>query len=187
MSILRYPHCLIRPQDRVRQYFGKIKEAEETPKSMLTFSILAIDAQYPTERLGIDKDAAGRFIKHAIAQSKYDRPPGGKQVTDDVHVPVRITNKMLAREQYQKELDEMDSEEEEEDLKMFDEIPEDESDERAVEEIEPIKGKGKQKAADLVDDEIPNDSQTGVRRRRPGMDPFAGIFDDTQCFRVLGH
>jgi hypothetical protein len=41
-----------------------------------------------------------------------------------------------------------------------------EEDEEAVEEIKPSKGKGKQKAED--------DSQIGVKRRRPRMDPFAG-------------
>ena len=75
---------------------------------------------------------------------------------------------MVERAEYEKELNEMS--EGEEDLQVFDD-PEGEGenevgDEEAGQETKPSKGKGKQKAED--------DSEIGVKRRRPRMDPFAG-------------
>jgi len=131
-----------------------------------------------TERLGIDKAAAERFIKHAIAQSKYGRPPGdnAEATPSDVRVPIRVTSKMLERAQYDKELNEMGSEEEE-DLKTFDEVPDgdqnvgESNDEAGIAEaLRPSKWKGKQKADDAVSDDLP----AGAKRRRPRVDPFAG-------------
>ena len=65
----------------------------------------------------MDKGAATRFIKNAIAQVKLGRPPGENNAqpgpSNEVRVPVRVTSKMLAREEYQSQLREQGSEEEE--------------------------------------------------------------------------
>jgi hypothetical protein len=73
---------------------------------------------------------------------------------------------MVERAEYEKELNEMS--EGEEDLQVFDgpEGEDENEDEEAGQEIKPSKGKGKQKAE--------NDSEIGVKRGRPRMDPFAG-------------
>ena len=143
---------------------------------------------FMTERTSIDKAAAGRFIKHAIAQSTHGRPPGdsAEATSSDVRVPARVTSKMVARAEYEKELNELGSEEEEE-LKMFDEPPEeaqregDSEEEENMEEVKLSKGKGKQKAVDADED----DSQGGVKRKRPRMDPFAGkSMTSFRCFWV---
>lgn len=58
-------HAVFTELTRVRQYFDKIKEAEATP-------------QQPTVTL--NKEAAGRFIKHGLAgNDKYDRERVQKQ------------------------------------------------------------------------------------------------------------
>lgn len=107
-----------------------------------------------------------RFIKHAILQAKFGRPPGDNaEVTpSDVRVPVKVTSKMVERAKYEKELNELS--EDEEDLQVFDEVQDGEGEEDDAEEAELSKGKGKQKAED--------DSEIGVKRRRPRIDPFAG-------------
>lgn len=118
--------------------------------------------------MSIDKDAANRFIKHAIAQSKYGRPPGDDATPTPAvaRVPVKMTSKMEARAQYEKELKELgsDDEDEGEGLEVFDE-------EEAEEELQTSKGKGKQRAVDAGEE-----NSTGTKRRRPAMDPFAGKF-----------
>jgi len=134
---------------------------------------------YITGRLAVDKAAAGRFIKHAIAQSTYGRPPGDNAdaTPSDARVPVRVTSKMIARAQYEKELKDTSSGEEE-DLKMFDDVPEGDQNEKesddeaeAAEEVEPSRWKGKQKAND-ANDAFDDDPRAGAKRRRPRMDPF---------------
>ncbi|KZV87489.1 hypothetical protein EXIGLDRAFT_620572 [Exidia glandulosa HHB12029] len=47
-------HAVVAELERIKQYFAKIKQAEDPEK----------------RRLAIDREAAGRFIKHAIAQAK---------------------------------------------------------------------------------------------------------------------
>jgi exosome complex protein LRP1 len=86
---------------------------------------------------------------------------------------------MLMRVQYEKELNEMSSGEDE-DLKMFNETAEGDQDEderdaeaEAAEEAEPSRWKGKQRAND-ANDAFDDDLQAGPKRRRPRMDPFAG-------------
>lgn len=78
---------------------------------------------------------------------------------------------MVERAEYEKELKEMGSEEEE-DLKMFDGDDEDgdEEDEEDNQGVRSDKGKGKQKASETMDDGY----QVGKKRRRLKMDPFAG-------------
>ncbi|KAH9949385.1 hypothetical protein B0H21DRAFT_728722 [Amylocystis lapponica] len=153
-------HPVIQELDRIRQYFDKIKNAEDPAKRALP----------------IDKAAANRFIRHAIAQVKYGRPPGddeGPAEPSEVRVPVKMTSKMLARAQYQKELDEAGSEEEE-DL----EIIEDAGSDAAEEEMPPApsrQDKGKGKAVEM---EVDDDIGAGRKRRRPRIDPFAGYGDE---------
>ncbi|KAL6304885.1 hypothetical protein BKA93DRAFT_252896 [Sparassis latifolia] len=155
-------HPVIGELDRVRQYFDKLKNAEDPPK----------------RTVAVDKGAANRFIKHAIAQVNTQRPPGDQEgpthirfnEDGDIRVPVKVTSKMLAREQYQKELKEVGSEEEEE-LEVID-VTRDAADD----DIMNGNGKGKGKAKAVVDEDI-NDT-SARKRRRPPIDPFAGYGDE---------
>ncbi|EED80213.1 predicted protein [Postia placenta Mad-698-R] len=158
-------HPVVAELDRIRQYFDKIKNAEDPAKRTAT----------------VDKDAANRFIKHAIAQVKAQRPPGGGEgpsnirFTDSgeaVRVPVKVTSKMAARAQYEKELAELGSEEEGE-LEVIDDAG-DADDEAAS--SEPRQDKGKGKAVDSAD---AGEQMPGRKRRCAPMDPFAGHGDDT--------
>lgn len=162
-------HPVIGELDRVRQYFDKIKSAEDSEEK---------------KRLGIDKAAAGRFIKHAIAQAKLvqvQEPSNvahGPASTSSERVPVKITSKMAERAEYKKNLEELGSEEEE-DLEVFDEA-ELSGDEDAMEEdaLPPPQDKGK---SQMVESEVPErEEQVGGRRKRQRIDPFAasGYGDD---------
>ncbi|KAF8559939.1 C1D-domain-containing protein [Imleria badia] len=136
-------HRVVAELERIRQYFDKIKHAEESDQK---------------RKFGIDKGAAGRFIKHAIAQAKNaqlvdepsDATPVASSSSNHERVPVKVTSKMLARAEYEKELKELGSEEEQ-DLAVFDE-------EAGIEDEE---------AMDMED--VPSS-----RRKRPHVDPFAG-------------
>ena len=81
------------------------------------------------ERFAVDKGVANRFIKHAISQVQFGRPPGQdegvSEEANDVRVPVKVTSKMLARAEYEKELKDLGSEEED-DLEMIDDVAESE-------------------------------------------------------------
>ena len=124
-----------------------------------------------TGRLAVDKGVANRFIKHAIAQIKFDRPPGqdeGISSQQDVRVPVKVTEKMIARAQYEKELKELGSEEED-DLEVIDDA---ESQSSSSNSPPSDKGKGKASAEDLITDVA--QTVAGQKRRRPAVDPFAG-------------
>jgi len=113
----------------VRQYFDKIKDAEDPAK----------------RQLAIDKVAASRFIKHAIAQAKDTRPiavsssptthvPSNDNGNDngasgsaaatahDVRVPViKVTEKMLERAKYHEALrEEAQASDDGGDLEVFD-------------------------------------------------------------------
>ncbi|KAF9024097.1 hypothetical protein BDZ89DRAFT_1136249 [Hymenopellis radicata] len=151
-------HPVVGELDRIKQYFDKIDKAESSD----------------TKRQDrVDKAAAGRFIKHAITQAKLGRPPGESVAEDaadpspsSTRVPIKVTSKMLEREQYQKEMREQSEEESEgEDLKIIGDEPTSAAD---------VKGKGKAKG----------DVQTpvaGTKRRRVPMDPFAasGVGEET--------
>ncbi|TFY73680.1 hypothetical protein EWM64_g10331 [Hericium alpestre] len=151
-------HPVIAELDRVRQYFDKIKNAENPPKRTLP----------------VDKDAANRFIKHAISQVRQMAPVAGPSthvkfddagIAHDIRdIPVKVTEKMLAREEYEKELREAGSDEEEEELEVIDD---------AEEEEEPSAAdrKGKGKAASPPED---TSTELGSKRRRKPVDPFAG-------------
>ena len=124
----------------------------------------------------MDKAAANRFIKHAIAQVKAQRPPGDNEGAGPSHIrfgengeatklPVKVTSKMVARAQYEKELAEAVSEEEDALEVIDDEEPSDTID------VDARKDKGKGKA-------VEHDAEASLpgRKRRRTMDPFAGMY-----------
>lgn len=136
----------------------------------------------------LDKGAANRFIKHAIASIATQRPPGqdegmsreqlGEGSSKDI--PIKMTSKMIARAQYEKELKEAGSEEEDE-LEVFDEGNDDmEVDGDRGDTSD--KGKGKGRASDI------DCGAEGVRkRRRVAMDPFDGLWISVQPGCISAH
>ncbi|CAK5264827.1 unnamed protein product [Mycena citricolor] len=115
------------------------------------------------EKTGIDKAAATRFIKHAIAQNNFAQGASSSTTVESqpsTFVPPRITSKMAERTRYQEEMrakgDESSSEDE---LEILDgaEAPVTVS----------SKGKGKQKETE------DSTSSTATKRKRHTMDPFA--------------
>ena len=127
--------------------------------------------------MSVDKGAANRFIKNAISQVKTQRPPGEQGPSHirfseegDIHVPVKVTSKMIARAQYEQELKDIGSEEES-DLELIGEPEHPESSEEAANRVgESTNGKGKGKAVSTS-----MISQDGnKKRRRMAIDPFAG-------------
>ncbi|KAI0073960.1 C1D-domain-containing protein [Panus rudis PR-1116 ss-1] len=168
-------HPVIHELDRIRQYFDKIKNAEDPDK----------------RKNVVDKAAANRFIKHAIAQVANMRPTGDNepgpshirftqegQTKEDI--PVKVTSKMLARAQYEKELKELGSEEED-DLEVFEENDDEDEEMDNAEETQDTrsaKAKGKAKAIETSQEpQLTSEPVTGKKRRRPQMDPFAGYGD----------
>ncbi|EPQ60312.1 hypothetical protein GLOTRDRAFT_118629 [Gloeophyllum trabeum ATCC 11539] len=154
-------HRVVGELDRIRQYFEKIKNAEDPAK----------------RKSAVDKAAATRFIKHAITQIETNdaQPsqagPSHIRFTDkdskpaaSASIPVRVTSKMKARARYEQELKEMGSEEEE-DLQMFDHTEDHD------------------KAADTdipsgAEDDTETKSGHPSKRRRPQLDPFGGYGSD---------
>lgn len=136
-------HPVVPELDRIRQYFEKISNAENPP----------------SKRIEIDKAAAGRFIKHAITQATWTRT-AAEEAQDEpeptpARIPIKVTSKMVERAEYEKNLKEEESEEEE-GLKIY------EGNNAMVVD----------KEADVS--HIP----TGRKRGRPILDPFAGYGDD---------
>ncbi|KAI5124123.1 hypothetical protein M0805_000936 [Coniferiporia weirii] len=87
-------HPVVAELDRVRNYFAKIQGAEDVGKRKTS---------------GIDRAAAERFIKHAIAQVKQSATAtevgaGPSQPPVSTFMPIRVTEKMREREEYQREL-----------------------------------------------------------------------------------
>lgn len=163
-------HPVIGELDRVRQYFDKIKSAEDSEEK---------------KRLGIDKAAASRFIKHAIAQAKLvkaEEPSNtahGPASSSSERVPVKITSKMAERAEYEKNLKELGSEEEE-DLEVFVEAEVSGNEDAMEEESLPLPPQDKGKSR-MVEREVPeHEEQVGGRRKRQRIDPFAasGYGDD---------
>jgi exosome complex protein LRP1 len=125
-------------------------------------------------KLILDKGVANRFIKHAIAQVKLGRLSGQDEgvITEEpsgARVPVKITRKMMALAQYQAELKEIGSEEED-DLEVID----DAESETPEEPPSSSKEKGKQRATEDV--QIETEPPAGQKRRRPAVDVFAGEY-----------
>lgn len=126
---------------------------------------------YFTGRGAIDKEAASRFITHAITQVKLKKlPVDEKKETAStpgpsaVRVPVKVTGKMMERAQYLQEMQQRDMEEgsEEGSLEVFDETEEDSMDIDAADDASVARrtGKGKEKA--------------GTKRPRIVLDPSGG-------------
>lgn len=154
---------------------------------------------YSTGATQVDKAAANRFIKHAISQAQIDAdaagvsyPPkvstisstisvatssstAGPSNSATVHVPMKVTSKMLEREEWQKRVDEAGSEEQEE-LEGW----EGANEEKAKPDI---KGKGKLVATPSIE-EVEN---PGNKRRRPAIDPFAasGAFSSLRLLSII--
>jgi len=135
------------------------------------------------KRSEIDKAAAGRFIKHAIAQAKQGRKAEGETTGEanlagssnnsqpSTFVPTRVTGKMRERERYEQKL----REEEDEEEAVLDVIDDDGRDSDLQKEEEPVQGKGKgvtnaaRTGASLGSQSA---SQSSKKRRKPTMDPF---------------
>lgn len=144
---------------------------------------------YAARAQAIDKAAAGRFIKHAIAQAKSavsssskDDPIPPADSSSAPRVEVKVTSKMRARAEYEKELNEGREESEDEDggLEVFDEdaemevVGDGEETQTATETVTnppSSKSTGKQKARDS-----PVEPAAGNKRRRPAFDPFTGTY-----------
>ncbi|KAJ4472522.1 hypothetical protein C8J55DRAFT_147354 [Lentinula edodes] len=183
-------HPVVTELERVRQYFEKIKNAENTP----------------VRGTQVDKAAANRFIKHAISQAQIDADAAGvayppkassssttrltpasnsagvnlleSSASSAARVPLKVTSKMLERQEWQKRVDEAGSgegeEEEEEDIEGWEEgdgVREDEESEVKTKSI----SKGKGKAVESLDDT----ERLGSKRRRPAIDPFEASFIDS--------
>ncbi|TFK26795.1 C1D-domain-containing protein [Coprinopsis marcescibilis] len=137
-------HPVIPELDRIRQYFEKISNTENPP-------------QRKTE---VDKEAAGRFIKNAIAQVKWTKTAAEKlqdesPAESSSKVPVKVTDKMLERQKYEEELKKQDADNdgEEESLEVFDES-----------------AGGDASGMDV--DAQPEPARK--KRQRPSIDPFSG-------------
>lgn len=149
-----------------------------------------------TGQFAVDRAAATRFIKHAIAQAK-DAPPAptsdsspttarvpsntdGPADPAPALVPVKVTEKMLEREQYQRTLHEEEREEESGDLKVIDGEEDDDDEERTSDnsptQAPGVAAKGKSK--------VPSEMNVAKRRRRP-IDPFAGLCTFVQSLSNL--
>jgi len=168
------------------------------------------DDHHNTGQLAIDKVAASRFIKHAIAQAKDTRPisvssptphirvndndndggGSGAATAHGVCVPVKVTEKMLEREKYHEALrEEAQASDDGGDLEVFDAEdepsdeagrtpPEGDASSSSLDATGKQKGKGKAKAVaggTSVHDVLPSSETAAGKRRRPPVDPFAGL------------
>jgi exosome complex protein LRP1 len=130
----------------------------------------------------IDKEAASRFIKHAIAQAS--KQPVQDEPTlppvPSAPVPVIITSKMKARAEYEQQLKEEDAHStEEEELKVIDEVDNDNS-----MDIDKPSKVTPEALLDTIADV--DQTQVGKKRRRRPVDPFAGMYQHfVVC--VVGH
>jgi exosome complex protein LRP1 len=88
-----------------------------------------------------------------------------------IHVPIKVTSKMIERARYEKEIAMDDSEDEV--LEVFNDVPRDEDEEMAEVLSKEQRTKGKQKADEDVSE---NELEVSLRgkRRRPVVDPFSG-------------
>lgn len=152
-----------------------------------------VDAYLYVERVEVDKAAAGRFIKHAIAQSQMqwkktaaedmqDAPTNANPSSSSTEkVPVKVTEKMRARAVYEAQL-KNESDQDEAGLEVFDEdedlkdgVKEEDVDMEAENDRQSkvVKGHGKGKQREQ-EDGTSGVGRAGAKRRRPVLDPFAG-------------
>jgi exosome complex protein LRP1 len=193
----------------VRQYFDKIKDAEDPAKRpcLVLYPIIHPLNHYRTPCTGqlvIDKVAATRFIKNAIAQANdttrtnaSDTGPapattthphigdesGNANASDkarDVRFPTKITEKMLDREKYHEALREeaqLASDEDGEGLEIIDN-----DDGNGEEEKEVGKVNAAVASPTPIPDVPPPPSAAARKRRRPAIDPFAGLCGSSHYF-----
>ncbi|KAG6851380.1 hypothetical protein H0H93_005778 [Arthromyces matolae] len=157
-------HPVVSELERVKQYFNKISAAENPPQ----------------KRTEIDKDAAQRFIKHAIGRATSTKAPAEEEEpssSSSAQVQTKFTSKMLERQLYEKNLKEQAAQEsQEEELEVFGD-DDDKADVVTATSKSSKKAKGKAKQVTSSGNEpSPADSN---RRKRPLIDPFAGYGDDT--------
>ncbi|KAK2461467.1 hypothetical protein APHAL10511_005930 [Amanita phalloides] len=155
-------HPVIQELDRVKNYFRKIANAENSGN------------KEPVTKL--DKAAAGRFIKNAISQAA--RQPTQIEASPAAiassSIPIKVTSKMLARAQYELHLKQQDDRNtDEEGLEVIDEEDPDKigTTGNDVDNDEPPRKTGRD--ADKIE------TQVGKKRRRPLVDPFTGYGDDS--------
>jgi hypothetical protein len=117
------------PQERVKTYFQKIKDAESAPKRTHHLSSLfsyCTDSHAYTGTTAIDQAAAARFITAAVRQATTPQQPTQPAASSSavpVHVPAKVTDKMRARAEYEAALAEEDPDAEEDEgdeLEVFD-------------------------------------------------------------------
>lgn len=162
-------------QDRIRKYFEKIKLAEEGPARMsccFIFEVVSSSHLIIERTTAVDKEAASRFIKHAISQAHLKNKPsvsasevGPSQVAP---IPAKVTSKMLARAEYEQELKELDEQEgsDEGGLEVFGE--------NAEEEEESASGQATMSPPPVP--KLTTEDRPGNRKRhRANVDPFAGM------------
>jgi len=77
---------------------------------------------------------------------------------------------MVEREQYEKELKDLGSDEEDT-LDVFDDVPEQEQQDKPATASVNTKGKQKAGSSDIT---MEDNTQPGKKRRRPAIDPFGG-------------
>jgi exosome complex protein LRP1 len=120
----------------------------------------------------LDKDAAGRFIKHAIA--RFSKQSDQAEPTPpSIFVPVKVTSKMAARAEYERELKEQPAELSDEELQVFDDSKEDDDgDESSIDIDEPsVENTGPTLGNFDGNDQLQSSLK---KRKRPSVDPFAG-------------
>lgn len=124
-------------------------------------------------RTEVDKDAAGRFIKHAITQAISKTTTDSQPMSPpppSSFVPVKVTTKMVARAQYERALErerQVEEEAEEVVLEVYDELGSDSSD-----DLGDSSSPANKKASPSP--EIGQVAAQYLKRRRSPMDPFAG-------------
>ncbi|KAI0364081.1 C1D-domain-containing protein [Pilatotrama ljubarskyi] len=165
-------HPVVAELDRVRQYFDKIKNAEDPEK----------------RKNAVDKAAANRFIKHAIAQVRAQRPPGDNEGSSHIRfdaegnapspasISVKVTSKMRERAEYERQLAEQGSEEDDDELEVFGE-GEGAAEEEDEPEVTSSKDKGKGRA---TEEGGVTDVSSTKKRRRPAVDPFTGYGEEQE-------
>ncbi|KAL0951740.1 hypothetical protein HGRIS_008412 [Hohenbuehelia grisea] len=175
-----------------------------TNRSLLSSSLAAPPSSKPKKprapprtepTTAIDKDAVGRFIKHAIASVRPTTlTPADAEPVPSTWVPPVVTSKMRERAEYERALRAHDGEiSEEELLEMFDDAGDDggaegdAADEGAdgdgdvqmsdapAEPKRDVKGKGK---ASAEDSGVSTGKEAGKKRRR-AIDPFTGNPEDS--------
>lgn len=137
--------------------------------------------RYSSAKQVIDKAAASRFIKHAIAQAsrqQQEHPIVEHATPAEVTAeptPVKITQKMVERAEYERHLRESDTDDEGPDLEIFEEPRQDDDVNDAPAQMPATTSyKGKGKMQDPGVSQAPAFSSL-KKRRRPEMDPFDGI------------